>query len=87
MDIDNILDLNNDKFEVQLMSLTEGKGCHIVVNTVRTEHLWATIRCVKWFGIIIQTNWQDINMHTKFGKNNTNEAKSLSYFIVYVLLK
>lgn len=52
------------------MNLTNGRGCHIVINSVPTEYLWASLRCVKNFGIFIHIGLQDVDVHTKFGKSN-----------------
>lgn len=53
------------------MSLTKGKGCHIVINAIPTEFLWASLRCVKKFGTFIHVGSQDVSVHTQFGKNNS----------------
>ncbi|VVC35574.1 Hypothetical protein CINCED_3A020887 [Cinara cedri] len=63
----NILDLNNKKFEIQLMNLTKGKGCNIIINSIPTEFLWASLRCIKKFGTFIHIGSQDINVHTQIG--------------------
>lgn len=53
------------------MSFTKGKGCHIVINAVPTEFLWASLRCIKKFGTFIHVGSQDVSVHTKFGENNS----------------
>ncbi|CAI6344354.1 unnamed protein product [Macrosiphum euphorbiae] len=80
----NILDLNNSKFEIQLMSLTKGKGCDIVINAIPTEFLLASLRCVKPFGSFIHIGSQDVNVHTEIGMNMF--LKNISLYGVQDLL-
>lgn len=68
----NILDLNNSKFEVQIIYLTKGKGCHIVINNLPTEFLKASLRCVKDFGTFVHIGSHDVSVHTQIGKNYHN---------------
>ncbi|XP_026815045.1 fatty acid synthase-like isoform X2 [Rhopalosiphum maidis] len=63
----NILDLSNNKFEIQLRCLTKGKGCDIVINAIPTKFLWASLRCIKMHGSFIHIGSQDISFHTEIG--------------------
>uniref|UniRef100_A0A2S2QQD5 Fatty acid synthase n=1 Tax=Sipha flava TaxID=143950 RepID=A0A2S2QQD5_9HEMI len=63
----NILDINNNKFEVQLLSQTKEKGCDIVIHALPTEFLGASFQCVNKFGAFIHIGSQDVDVHTQIG--------------------
>jgi NADPH:quinone reductase-like Zn-dependent oxidoreductase len=65
----NILDINNNKFEVQLLSQTKEKGCDIVIHALPTEFLGASFQCVNKFGAFIHIGSQDVDVHTQIGEN------------------
>ncbi|XP_050431818.1 fatty acid synthase-like [Adelges cooleyi] len=67
LSVDKILELNNNRFEVQLLSLTNYKGCRMVISSVPSKYLSASMRCVKKFGVFVHIGEQDITAHTKFG--------------------
>jgi fatty acid synthase len=64
---DRIFSSHGTQFESQIMSLTEGKGVDLVLNSLAEEKLQASFRCIAMNGRFVEIGKFDLQMNNKLG--------------------
>lgn len=57
----------NNQIDVEILKLTEGKGVDIIINANCPNELQQTIRCLKYYGCVLQLSKAPLLMKNTLG--------------------